>query len=342
MQAPAVFLEAPAQLRRLWPGLALCVLIALAASFVATQQQAPPMLFALLFGTLLHHQSLDERTAAGIGFCSATLLRLGVGLLGARITGEQIASLGWPTVLFMTSAVASTLLCGLGLARLMRQPWALGMLAGVATAICGAAAALAIAAVLPRAREGETPVERHALVVVVMATLLSTLAMLAYPLLARQLQLPPGAAGLFIGGSIHDVAQVVVAGYAVSPAAGDAALIVKLLRVSLLVIVVLGVSAACRAPCPQQSLHRRAAGLVPPFLWLFVALATLNSLHWLPLQEELNQVSKACLMLGVAGLGLKTSFVQLASAGLRPAMLMVFTAAWLAAVSLVAACRLSP
>lgn len=339
MLAREALLEAPAQtLRRLWPGLTLCVLVALAASFVATQQQAPPMLFALLFGIALHHQTGDERTAAGIGFCSSTLLRLGVGLLGARITGDQIAGLGWPTVLVIGGAVASTLLCGWWLSRLMRLPWTLGILAGGATAICGAAAALAIAAVLPKARDGDTPVERHALIVVVMATLLSTLAMVLYPLLARQLQLAPIAAGLFIGGSIHDVAQVVVAGYAVSPAVGDSALIVKLLRVSPLALVVLGVSTACRAPCPKQPLYKRAAGLMPSFLWLFIAMATLNSLHLLqPIREALNITSQACLMLGVAGLGMKTSFAQLASAGWRPALLMAATGAWLAALTLSAA-----
>ena len=338
MLARAALLDAPAQtLRRLWPGLALCVLVALAASFAATRQQAPPMLFALLFGSALHHQSRDERTAAGVGFCGSTLLRLGVGLLGARITVAQIAGLGWPTVLVMGGAVASTLACGWWLARVMRLPWTLGVLAGGATAICGAAAALAIAAVLPRARDGETPIERHTLVVVVMATLLSTLAMLAYPLIARHLQLPPAAAGLFIGGSIHDVAQVVVAGYAVSPATGDVALIVKLLRVSLLVAVVLGVSLACRTPQAKPG-AARLGGLVPGFLWLFVALALLNSLGWLrPLQEELNTASRACLMLGVAGLGMKTSFTHLARAGWRPALLMVLTGAWLAALTLAAA-----
>lgn len=345
MLARADLLEAPAQsLRRLWPGSATCVLIALAASYVAAQHQGPPMLYALLFGTALHHQSQEARTAPGVDFCSSTMLRLGVGLLGARITWEQIAGLGWPTVLVVLGAVASTLLCGWGLARLLRQPWALGVLAGGATAICGASAALAIAAVLPRARDGETPPERHALVVVVMATLLSTLAMVGYPIVARHLQLPPAAAGLFIGGSIHDVAQVVVAGYSLSPATGDAASLVKLLRVSLLVVVVLGVSMACRQPpCPSrgQPMLRRVGALVPGFLWLFVALATLNSLGGLgALQDTLNAASRGCLMLGVAGLGMKASFPHLARAGWRPVLLMTATSAWLAAWSLAAACGL--
>lgn len=344
MLARAAFLEAPAEsLRRAWPGSALCVLIALAASFAAAQHQGPPMLYALLFGIALHHQSADARTALGVDFCSRTLLRLGVGLLGARISWDQVASLGWPTVLVVLFAVASTLACGWWLARALRLPWTLGVLAGGATAICGATAALAIAAVLPRAPDGETPVERHALIVVVMATLLSTVAMLGYPLIARQLQLSPAGGGLFLGGSIHDVAQVVVAGYSISPATGDVASLVKLLRVSLLALVVLGVSAGCRAPGAQaghspRSMPVRIGGLLPGFLWLFIGLATLNSLFGLDqLQAEFTLASRTCLMLGVAGLGMKTSFLHLASAGWRPILLMVMTSAWLAAFSLVAA-----
>ncbi|RZL38651.1 MAG: putative sulfate exporter family transporter [Rubrivivax sp.] len=344
MLARAAFLEAPAEsLRRVWPGSVSCVLIALAASFVAAQHQGPPMLYALLFGAALHYQSVEVRTAPGVDFCSRTLLRLGVGLLGARITWEQVAGLGWPTVLVVLGAVATTLACGMGLARLMRLPWTLGVLAGGATAICGASAALAIAAVLPRAGEGETPTERHALIVVVLATLLSTVAMLLYPLIAQHLHLSPAGAGLFIGGSIHDVAQVVVAGYSISAATGDAASLVKLLRVSLLGAVVLGVSLASRPPATARSdtprpMLSRVAGLLPGFMWLFIGLATFNSLFGLrPLQGELNLVSRSCLMLGVAGLGMKASLPHLASAGWRPVLLMLTTSAWLAAVTLGAA-----
>lgn len=332
MQARAAFLEAPAQaLRRVWPGAATCVLIALAASFVAALHQGPPMLYALLFGTAFHYQSTEARTAPGVDFCSRHLLRVGVGLLGARITFEQIAGLGGVMAAVVLAAVASTLVFGWLVARGLRLGWALGLLAGGATAICGASAALAIAAVLPRDKLGE----REALVVVVMATLLSTVAMVLYPVIARSAGLPPALAGLFIGGSIHDVAQVIVAGYALGPAVGDAASVVKLLRVSLLVVVVLGIATACRGPAPagRRPVPYRVAALVPGFLWGFMALAALNSLGGLgPLQEGLNHASRACLLLGVAGLGMKTSFPHLASAGWRPAALMVATGVWLAAV----------
>ncbi len=329
-EARASWFDAPVLAwRRLWPGTATCVLIALAASFVAALHNGPPMLYALLFGTAFHYQSSDERTAAGVDFSSRTLLRLGVGLLGARITLEQIAGLGWATAGVVVAAVASTLLCGWWVSRWLRLPWVLGVLAGGATAICGASAALAIAAVMPRDKSPE----RHALVVVVMATLLSTLAMVIYPLVARAFALPPALAGLFIGGSIHDVAQVIVAGYTLGLEAGDAASVVKLFRVSLLVLVVLGVSLACRATHvgTPRPLVQRLGTLVPGFLWLFLALAALNSLGVLaPVQSGLNQASRACLMLGVAGLGMKTSFGYLARAGWRPALLMLVTSLWLA------------
>lgn len=329
-EARASWFDAPVLAwRRVWPGTATCVLIALAASFVAALHNGPPMLYALLFGTAFHYQSSEERTAAGVDFSSRTLLRLGVGLLGARITLEQIAGLGWATAAVVVGAVLSTLLCGWWVSRWLRLPWVLGVLAGGATAICGASAALAIAAVMPRDKNPE----RHALVVVVMATLLSTLAMVFYPLVARALALPPALAGLFIGGSIHDVAQVIVAGYTLGPETGDAASVVKLFRVSLLVLVVLGVSLACRASsgAAPRPLAQRLGGLVPGFLWLFLALVALNSLGVLaPVQVGLNQASRACLMLGVAGLGMKTSFGYLARAGWRPALLMLVTSLWLA------------
>ncbi len=341
--------------RRTWPGTATCVLIALAASFVAALHNGPPMLYALLFGTAFHYQSSDERTAAGVDFSSRTLLRLGVGLLGARITLEQIAGLGWVTAAVVLVAVASTLLCGWWVSRWLRLPWTLGLLAGGATAICGASAALAIAAVLPRgasstnvaevAAPAHPSIERQALTVVVLATLLSTVAMVLYPLVARAFGLPPALAGLFIGGSIHDVAQVIVAGYTLGPVAGDAASVVKLFRVSLLVVVVLAISVGVRGAAqplapdtPPRPVAHRLASLVPGFLWLFLALAALNSLGVLaPVQAGLNQASRACLMLGVAGLGMKTSFPHLACAGWRPAVLMVSTGTWIALVVLGAA-----
>lgn len=184
--------------------------------------------------------------------------------------------------------------------------------------------------------------ERFTLLVVVTVTGLSTVAMLLYPLIARALQLPPAAAGLFIGASIHDVAQVVGAGYLLGPQVGDQATIVKLFRVALLTVVVLAVSLWARRTHRSTQSGAPAAGglppLVPSFLWLFVALVALNSAGVLPaeVQDGLQRVSRACLMLAIAALGLKTSIGQLVAAGWRPVALLVLASAWLAGGVLVA------
>lgn len=319
----------------LLPGLTTCVMIALAAGSAAGLSGSPPMLCALLLGTALHYLSQEVRTAPGVGLCATTVLRLGVGLLGARITAGQVVALGWPSALVVLAAVATTLLCGLAVARRLGLSASLGVLAGGATAICGASAALAIAAVLPR----DEALEKNTLAIVVLATLLSTLAMLAYPLLAQALALSPGAAGVFLGGTIHDVAQVVVAGYTLGPETGDAASIVKLFRVALLAVVVAGVASASRAGCFSPAARpAQMPPVLPHFLILFLALATLNSLGALPpaLRWGLDEASHACLMLGVAALGMKTSFVHLARSGWRQAALMLSTTAWIGTFVLVA------
>lgn len=324
----------------LLPGSGLTAVIALAATFVSTLHGGPQLLYALFFGVAFHYLSQDAKTRPGIEFCSRTLLRFGVGLLGARITATQIVGLGWFTAGVVVAGVVSTLAVGLALARWMGMNRAQGVLSGGAVAICGASAALAISAVLPRGKEAE----RFTLVVVVTVTVMSTLAMVLYPPVARLLALPPELAGLFLGGTIHDVAQVVGAGYMLGPATGDIATIVKLFRVAMLTLVVVGVSTAFKAS--REAAHAQDGGtaqrqpLVPWFLWVFVAMVLLNSLGAFsaPVQVGLNNVSRACLVLAIAALGMKTSFKQLASAGWRPFALILAETLWLAA--LVLACVL--
>jgi uncharacterized integral membrane protein (TIGR00698 family) len=321
----------------LWPGVALCAVIALAAVFVSGMHGGPPMLYGLLMGAAFHYQSHDPRTAPGVDACMRVVLRLGIGLLGARITVGQIQSLGWATGLIVALAVVSTVLCGVLVARWLRLSWTMGLLAGGATAICGAAAALAIAAVLPKYEHRE----RNTLSTVVLATVLSTVAMLLYPLVASALALPPLWAGVFLGGTIHDVAQVVVAGYSLGQEAGDTASIVKLLRVSLLVVVVMVISVMVRRLPSRTTVAppKRKFNLpVPGFLVLFVCLVGVYSAGWMSasLQLSLGESSRACLMVGVTALGMKTSLGGLARTGWRPTVLMLATSLWIALFVLVA------
>jgi uncharacterized integral membrane protein (TIGR00698 family) len=318
-----------------WPGAALCAVVALAATFVAGLHGGPQLLYALFFGVCFHFLSEEASTRAGVEFCARTVLRVGVALLGARITVAQIAALGWSTAALVVVAVVSTIAVGIFVSRRLGLGTASGVLSGGATAICGASAALALSAVMPRSPERD----RFTLVVVVSVTTLSTLAMLLYPPIARAFALPPPLAGLFLGGTIHDVAQVVGAGYLMGPATGDQATIVKLLRISLLAFVVMAVSLSglARPDGPAGPATARPP-LLPGFLQCFVVLVALNSLGWVPAawQDGLNAVSRACLVVAIAALGVKTSLPALANAGWRSFALLLVETLWLAALVLVA------
>lgn len=330
------------ELRTLLPGSALSAVIALAATFVSTLHGGPQFLYALFFGIAFHYLSADPVTRPGVEFCARNVLRLGVGLLGARITATQIAALGWTTAAIVVAAVVTTIVCGAWLGRRLGLTRAQSVLSGGAVAICGASAALAISAVLPRDRNGD----RFTLMVVVTVTVLSTVAMVVYPLIARLLELPPQLAGLFLGGTIHDVAQVVGAGYTLGPETGDYATVVKLFRVAMLCVVVVVVSALFKAERERATAEGQGRGegarppqaLVPWFLWLFVALVLANSVGVVPpaVQRELGDVSRACLVVAIAALGVKTSFRQLAQAGWKPFLLLLVETAWMAALVLAA------
>jgi len=289
-------------------GVALAVTIGLAASFLSEHYGAPAMLFALLLGMAFNFLAVDPRAAPGIGLASRTFLRLGVALLGLRLTFADVAQLGWMPVAGVVGLLALTLASGLGVARVLGRPAAFGLLTGGAVAICGASAALAIAAVIPRARLREEDV----LLTVVGVTAFSTLAMILYPVLFGMLGLTEVEQGYLIGATIHDVAQVVGAGYSVGERAGDIATFTKLERVALLPVVLLVIAFAYRGEAG------RGAGL-PWFVVVFVVLMILRNLLSLPefALSAVNEASRFLLVTAIAALGVKTSLGQLFTTGGR-------------------------
>ncbi|MNF63795.1 hypothetical protein D3C76_150710 [compost metagenome] len=318
-------LSAPRQwlgrLQGIAPGLLVSLAIAMASAFIADHYGGPTLLYALLFGMACHFLSEHSRCLPGIEFASRTLLRIGVALLGARITLEQIGTLGWGTVLAAVFAVTATIFVGWMSARLLNVRADFGVLTGGAVAICGASAALAISAVLPRHEHSE----RDTLLTVVGVTGLSTVAMITYPIISKLLGLSPEHTGIFLGGTIHDVAQVVGAGYMISPATGDIATVVKLLRVALLVPAVVVIAWLFRRQQSTQTGSGRRIPLIPGFLVAFICLVAVNSSGFLPhtLAGAMNETSRGCLVIAIAALGVKTSLQKLASVGWRPIALLV-------------------
>ncbi|WP_210542663.1 YeiH family protein [Rhodoferax sp. PAMC 29310] len=309
--------------KTLIPGLLVTALVAMAAAFLGSHYKGSMLLFALLLGLALHFISEDKRCAAGIQFASSTVLRLGVALLGLRLTIDHVVALGWQTVVALMVAVTLTIALGLLLARLFKVESSLGVLIGGATAICGASAALAISSVLPK-----TPhLERDTTLTVVGVTTLSTAAMVVYPLITQWLGFDAVMAGQFIGATIHDVAQVVGAGYSLSPQAGDAATITKLMRVAFLMPVLVVISLVVRKRLADAGSAVKTP-LLPWFTVAFVVLMLVNSTGWVPsaVQSGASNVSQAFLVLAIAGVGLKTSLKDVTQLGWRPvAMIFLVT-----------------
>ncbi|CAN7210689.1 YeiH family protein [Polaromonas sp. LjRoot131] len=324
--------------RSLWPGLALPLLIMLAATFLSEHYGGPQLLYALLFGLAFHFLYQDARCKPGIEFCARTLLRIGVALLGARITLAQIGQLGIGPLATAVIAIASAIALGAWLARRLGLSTDFGLLCGAAVSICGASAALAVAAVMPKTQDNE----RHTLLTVVGVTGLSTLAMVSYPLLARILRLDDIGAGIFLGGTIHDVAQVVGAGLMMSHETGDVAVIVKLFRVTLLVPVVAVLAWYWRRRSNGTGDAGPRTPLLPFFLVGFMALVLANSLGVVTprINEALGQVSRICLVVAIAALGIKTSFEELVKLGWRPMALMLAETLWLVVIFAVYLCIL--
>ena len=305
-------------LRLALPGVLVSATVAVAAMFLSEHYRASAMLFALLLGMSLNFLSQEGKCVEGIQASATLVLRIGVALLGLRISVSQVAELGLYTVLLVVAAVTLTIALGVALARLCSLDTRFGVLTGGAVAICGASAALALSAVLPRHAHSD----RDLSVAVIGVTAFSTIAMIAYPIVIAGFGMDHHQSGVFLGATIHDVAQVVGAGYSVSAETGDTATIVKLLRVAMLLPVVFLVSLATRLHVGAAS---RSEPLLPWFAVAFAALVLVNSSGWVPapVTKFADEASRWCLVTAIAAIGMKTSLKELVVIGPRPVLLMV-------------------
>jgi len=316
--------------RELAPGFAVSLIVAAAASFLSEHYGAPVMLFALLLGMALNFLSAEGQCKAGIEFTARSVLRIGIALLGMRITLEQIAALGWKPVALVVFVVVVTILVSVVAAKAMGFQRIFGMLTGGATAICGASAALALSAALPNHPQKE----RATLFTVIIVSALSTVAMILYPMIANWFGLSPTQAGVFLGATIHDVAQVVGAGYSMSPETGDTATVVKLMRVAMLLPVIVCAAMVTRMQGADPTGKRPP--LLPMFAVGFLLLACINSTGWVPklVQGGVNDLSRWCLVVAISALGMKTQLKELAAVGIKPILLMVGETIFLATLVL--------
>jgi uncharacterized integral membrane protein (TIGR00698 family) len=264
-----------------------------------------------------------------VDFARSVLLRAGIVLYGFRISLSDIGAVGWPGVLIAAAMVALTF----GLAVRIGTRW-LGLdretaaLIGAGSAICGAAAVMATQPVV----RGE---EHKVSIAVATVVVFGTLSMVLYPLLYPYLGLTEHAFGLFAGSTIHEVAQVVAVGEAVSPGAANAAVVEKMLRVMMLAPFLMGLSFRVAASTPGAASLRACwrQVRVPWFAVLFIAVSAVHSLDVLPraLVAALVQLDTLLLATAMAAMGLRTSAASLRKAGAQPlklgALLFVFLTA---------------
>lgn len=317
------------KIETLMPGFILCFVVGMSAKFVSEHYGGPTILYALLMGMSLNFLSQEGKCIAGIQFSAKAVLRFGIALLGARITFEQLMSLGITPIAIVLVGVPATIIFGYFCGQWLKLGKSQSILSGSAVGICGASAALAVSAVLPQNKESE----KHLIFTVIGVTALSTVAMIAYPLVVSALGMTEAESGIFLGATIHDVAQVVGAGYMISEDVGDVATFTKLLRVAALVPVVVVISLIVTHK--GLSANQGKASLpLPGFLIAFIIIVAINSTGYVPeaITSGMTEVSRWCLVIAMVGLGMKASFKELSSVGWPPIILLLAETVFLAAL----------
>jgi uncharacterized integral membrane protein (TIGR00698 family) len=325
--------------RAVVPGLALVVALAIVAraSTIVLPRIISEVTVGIALGLVVANVvRLPASVKPGIKLSMGPLLRLGIVLLGARLSFSDVLATGIGALLVILACMAFALAAVMFLARLAGLPPRLAALLAVGTAVCGNSAIAATAPVI----EAE---ERDVSFAVATITLFGTLAVLLYPLLGHALGLTDAAFGHWAGVAVNDTSQVTATGFAFSAAAGEVATIVKLTRNTLMgpLIVVIGLmylrsGLARSADQVRQKSRLQWLKLVPLFVVGFVALAALNSLGLIPspLLPPLNEASRALILVALVAVGLNTDVSRLREVGPRPLYVGFLAAAALSVVAL--------
>lgn len=316
--SPATSAILPRQpLSRFLPGLAIVAVAAGTAAWLAEHYGFPIILLGLLIGLALNFVAREETTHPGLDFASRACLRWGIVALGLQVTLAQVLGLGpWPFAALLAIMLVA-FFAGVGGAAISGQSRYAGILAGGATAICGASAALALYGIIGRDRLSQA---QFALTLVGIS-LASALAMSLYPAIAGELALTDSQAGFLIGASIHDVAQAIGGGFTYSDAAGAEATIIKLSRVALLgpAMILVALWIGNSAADARQPVWRRVT--LPWFIVGFIVLVGINSTGLVPsaFQEVMMTASKALLLFAVIATAMRSDMALIMRLGWRAA-----------------------
>ncbi|WP_434583846.1 YeiH family protein [Klebsiella sp. B345] len=327
----------PTKHRTLWhftPGLALTALLTGAAlwagSFSAIAGAGfSALTLAILFGMVIGntiYPKLWQSCDGGVIFAKQYLLRLGIILYGFRLTFAQIADVGVSGITIDVLTLTSTffIACFLG-QKIFGLDKHTSWLIGAGSSICGAAAILATE---PVVKAEASKVTVAVATVVIFGTLAIFLYPAMYPMLAHWFT--PEAYGIYMGSTMHEVAQVVAAGHAISPDAENAAVIAKMLRVMMLAPFLLFLAARVKQLAPEGH-GEKSKITIPWFAILFILVAVFNSFHLLPkaVVDMLVTLDTVLLAMAMAALGLTTHVSALKKAGAKPLLMALMLFVWL-------------
>ena len=312
------------------PGLLLCAAaVAVAMAAGAFLPGVSPLIIAIVLGiTLTNVVRLPAAMAPGITFAAKKLLRLGIVFLGLQLVLSDIVSLGAPMLVVIVCIVAGGIFGTLLMGRLLQMRRAQVLLIACGFSICGAAAVAGV--------EGVTDAEEEDVVTAVaLVVIFGTLMIPLVPLLAGLLGLGPELAGMWAGGSIHEIAQVVAAGGIIGGGALGVAVVVKLARVLMLAPVMAVLSLRQRRAGTAKPGERRPP-VVPLFIVGFLAMVLLRSTVDLPdvAVHVGSQVQTALLAAAMFALGCGVKFRSLAAVGARPFILAASATILVAGIAL--------
>lgn len=343
-----------------WPGLLLVLALALFSRFLhgfisqpVLSKSISEILIAVLLGLLVGNLfRLNASIRAGAKFALHRLLRLGIILLGLRLSLQDVAATGLTALALVVICISAALAMAWFAGRLFNVPPKLAALIGVGTAICGNTAIVATAPVI------EADEEEMGFAVATI-TLFGLLAVLLYPLIGHFIGLSDRAFGLWAGTAVNDTSQVVAVSAIYSPLSLDVATIVKLTRNTLMapLIILFGLVYTRALNRPMSGSAARAARfewgkLIPGFVLGFLAMALVRTLgvaagllpqsvsHPGNLQaaasflKGVDEASKFLILMALTGVGLNTNLASLRRLGLKPLLVGTSVAVLLAALSL--------
>ena len=328
---------------RLLPGLLLSGMIAWGAIQLGKlpwmqNHGMSALTLAIILGIVLGNSvyaRLAPTCGAGVAFSKQTLLRLGIILYGFRLTFQDIGQVGLAGIaidaLVLTSTFGLAMFLGTRVFKLERNS---AILIGAGSSICGAAAVMATEPVVKGRSEDVT-------VAVSTVVVFGTLAIFLYPLLYQLnlswhvLAATPSAFGVYIGSTVHEVAQVVAAGKSIGQETANAAVIAKMVRVMMLAPFLVILSAVlARGKARAAGGDGKAAKLaIPWFAFIFIAVVAFNSLGWLSggVVATITDIDTALLAMAMAALGLTTHMSAIRRAGIKPLLLAGLLFCWLIA-----------